>query len=113
MAAARHKRKWSGGVPVLGYDIDVQTKKLGVNEAEAARVRAIFDLYLEYRSLLPVVEDLGWRGWCTKQSAPRGLSRLTSVSTEPTTAALEGVRLPRCGRTPHPTKDTDRVPRAG
>jgi site-specific DNA recombinase len=71
MAAARRKGKWAGGVPILGYDIDARTKKLVVNEAEAARVRAIFDLYLEYRSLSPVVEDLGWRGWCTKQTVTR------------------------------------------
>jgi site-specific DNA recombinase len=71
MAAARRKGKWAGGVPILGYDVDARTKKLVVNEAEAARVRAIFELYLEYRSLLPVVEDLGWRGWCTKQSLTR------------------------------------------
>jgi len=71
MAAARRKGKWSGGVPILGYDVDARTKKLVVNEAEAARVRAIFALYLEYRSLLPVVEDLGWRGWCTKQTVTR------------------------------------------
>jgi site-specific DNA recombinase len=71
MAAARRKGKWSGGVPILGYDVDARTKKLVVNEEEAARVRTIFALYLEYRSLLPVVEDLGWRGWCTKQSLTR------------------------------------------
>jgi site-specific DNA recombinase len=71
MAAARRKGKWSGGVPILGYDVDARSKKLVVNEAEAERVRALFDLYLEYRSLLPVVEDLGWRGWCTKQSVSR------------------------------------------
>jgi site-specific DNA recombinase len=71
MAAARRKGKWAGGVPVLGYDVDARSKKLVVNEVEAARVRAIFALYLEYRSLLPVVEDLGWRGWCTKQTVTR------------------------------------------
>ena len=71
MAAARRKGKWAGGVPILGYDIDTRTKKLVVNEEEAARVRVIFDLYLEYRSLLPVVEDLTWRGWCTKQTQTR------------------------------------------
>jgi site-specific DNA recombinase len=38
---------------------------------EAARVRAIFALYLEYQSLLPVVEELARRGWCTKQSVTR------------------------------------------
>jgi site-specific DNA recombinase len=71
MAAARRKGKWAGGVPILGYDVDAPGKKLVVNEAEAARVRAIFDLYLEYRSLLAVVEDLGWRGWCAKQTETR------------------------------------------
>jgi site-specific DNA recombinase len=34
-------------------------------------VRVIFDLYVEYRNLLPVVEDLTWRGWCTKQTVTR------------------------------------------
>jgi site-specific DNA recombinase len=60
VAAARRKGKWSGGLPVLGYD-----------EEEAARVRAIFALYLEHRGLLPVVEELARRGWCTKQCVTR------------------------------------------
>jgi len=71
MAAARRKGKWSGGLPVLGYDVDGRTKKLVVNEEEAAQVRAIFALYLELRSLLPVVEELARRGWCNKQSSTR------------------------------------------
>ncbi len=71
MAAARRKGKWSGGLPPLGYDADVQTKKLVVNEAEAVRVGAIFALYLEHRGLLPVVAELQRRGWCNKQSVTR------------------------------------------
>jgi site-specific DNA recombinase len=71
MAAARRKGKWSGGLPVLGYDVDARTRKLVVNEDEAARVRAIFALYREHQNLLPVVEELGRRGWCTKQSLTR------------------------------------------
>jgi site-specific DNA recombinase len=71
MAAARRKGKWSGGLPVLGYDVDTRTRKLVVNEEEASRVRAIFALYREHESLLPVVEELGRRGWCTKQSLTR------------------------------------------
>jgi site-specific DNA recombinase len=71
MAAARRKGKWSGGLPILGYDVDARTKKLVVNEEEAAQVRAIFALYLELRSLLPVVEELARRGWCNKQSSTR------------------------------------------
>jgi site-specific DNA recombinase len=68
MAAARRKGKWAGGLPVLGYDVDASNKKLVVNEEEAARVRAIFALYREHRSLLPVLEELARRGWKTKQS---------------------------------------------
>jgi site-specific DNA recombinase len=71
MAAARRKGKWSGGLPVLGYDVDPRTKKLVVNEEEAARVRAIFELYREQQSLLGVVEELTQRGWCNKQSLTR------------------------------------------
>src|SRR5262249_5781503 len=68
MAAARRRGKWAGGLPVLGYDVDSRNKQLVVNEAEAARVRAIFALYLEHRGLLSVVEELARRGWCTKQT---------------------------------------------
>ena len=48
MAAARKKGKWVGGVPVLGYDVDSRGGRLLVNEEEAVRVRAIYDLYLDH-----------------------------------------------------------------
>jgi site-specific DNA recombinase len=67
IAATRRKGKWSGGRPVLGYDIDRSSVRLVVNEHEAKRVRAIFDLYLKRQGLLPVVEELDRRGWRTKQ----------------------------------------------
>ena len=67
IAAARRKGKWVGGMPLLGYDIDPKGSKLRVNEAEAARVRTIFALYLEYQALLPVVRELHRRGWRTKR----------------------------------------------
>ena len=57
IAAARRKGKWSGGMPRLGYDVDPRLKKLIVNEEEAARVRAIFQLYLEHQALRPVVQE--------------------------------------------------------
>jgi len=50
MGAARRKGKWLGGAPILGYDV-VGTK-LVVNEAEAVRVRRIFDIYREHQALL-------------------------------------------------------------
>ena len=41
IAAARRKGKWSGGRPILGYDVDPRGGRLMVNEEEAARARAI------------------------------------------------------------------------
>jgi DNA invertase Pin-like site-specific DNA recombinase len=35
IAAARRKGKWSGGMPLLGYDIEQQGGKLRINEVEA------------------------------------------------------------------------------
>jgi site-specific DNA recombinase len=66
IAATRRKGKWSGGLPVLGYDVDPRILRLVVNSKEATRVRAIFDLYLEHQALLPVVQVLERRGWRTK-----------------------------------------------
>jgi site-specific DNA recombinase len=66
IAAARRNGKWVGGLPLLGYDIDAKSSKLRVNEAEAARVRAIFALFLEHRALRSVLRELDRRGWRTK-----------------------------------------------
>lgn len=60
-----------GRPPPLGYDVDPATRKLVVNEEEAARVREIFDLYLRYGALLPVVRELGNRDWRTKRWVTR------------------------------------------
>src|SRR5262249_22230316 len=68
MAAARRKGKWGGGLPVLGYDVDASSKKLMIQNEEAAQVRTIFALYLEHRGLLSVLEELAQRGWRTKQT---------------------------------------------
>jgi site-specific DNA recombinase len=71
IAAARRKGKWSGGHPLLGYDVDAKTCKLVVNEDEAKRVRAIFDLYVQFEGLVAVVAELQRRGWTTKQWTTR------------------------------------------
>jgi site-specific DNA recombinase len=70
IAAARRKGKWSGGHPILGYDVDAN-KKLLVNADEAVRVRAIFELYLQHESLLAVVQELAGRGWVNKRWTTR------------------------------------------
>ncbi len=66
MGAARRKGKWLGGRPVLGYDVEPATKRLVVNEPEAVRVRELFELYLERRTLLEVVKELASRGRTNK-----------------------------------------------
>ena len=38
-----------------------------VNEEEAARVRAIFELYLEHESLLATIKEMDARGWTNKR----------------------------------------------
>ncbi len=74
IAAARRKGKWSGGMPVLGYN--VAETKLVVDKCEAQSVRQIFDLYLEHQSLLAVVQELHRRGWRSKRwTSRKGLTR--------------------------------------
>ena len=79
LAAQRQRGQWTGGYPVLGYDVDrsERTPKLVVNGEEAAKVRRIFMLYLELKSLLPVCDELaklGWKNkaWQTKKGLPKG-----------------------------------------
>ena len=67
MSAARRKGKWVGGNPALGYDLLPQGGGLAINEGEAQRVREIYKLYLDHGSLIPVVKELGRRGWHCKQ----------------------------------------------
>ncbi|QDV62643.1 recombinase family protein [Crateriforma conspicua] len=65
IAAARRRGKWSGGMPLLGYNV-IDTKLVVIPE-EAERVRQIFSLYLEHGSLLDTAKAINERGWRTKQ----------------------------------------------
>jgi site-specific DNA recombinase len=67
IAAARRKGKWSGGMPLLGYDVDPRGSKLVVNAEEAPKVQAIFALYLECGGLIATVQELEKRGWRNKR----------------------------------------------
>jgi len=75
MSAARRKGKWTGGIPMLGYDVDPRGGRLAVNEAEARRVREIFDLYRQRRSIPSVLEELHRRRWMTKSWTKKDGSR--------------------------------------
>ena len=71
MAAARRKGKWVGGLAPLGYDIDPVARRLKVNEDEASRVRAIFELYLEVGSIISTLKEIDRRDWRNKRSITR------------------------------------------
>ena len=58
MAASRKKGRWTGGLPVLGYDILPEGRAIVVNHMEAQLVRKIFACYLENRSIRSTLEWL-------------------------------------------------------
>jgi site-specific DNA recombinase len=64
--AARRKGKWTGGHPMLGYDLDLRGGKLLVNEAEAGIVLGIFRMFLKERTLLGTLYEVDRRGWKSK-----------------------------------------------
>lgn len=68
LAANCRRGLWTGGYPILGYDVDrtERTPKLVVNAEEATRVRRIFTLYLELKSLTAVSDELARLGWTNK-----------------------------------------------
>jgi len=68
MAAARRKGKWVGGLAPMGYDIDPFARRLNVNEDEAARVRTIYELYLECGSIVTTLKEIERRDWRNKLS---------------------------------------------
>jgi hypothetical protein len=68
IAAARRKGKWSGGRPILGYDVAPGGGRLVVNDDEAARVRAIYEVYLDRQSLIETITELRSRGGATKRN---------------------------------------------
>jgi hypothetical protein len=65
-SAARRKGKWTGGNPVLGYDIDPQGGRLVVNPAEAERVREIFRICAGCTTLAAAQREVNARGLATK-----------------------------------------------
>ena len=66
IAGAKKRGKHCGGVPVLGYDTDPETKKLVINESEAELVRYIFERYSQIGSARFVAQDLNEKGHRTK-----------------------------------------------
>ena len=81
LAAHKRKGKWTGGRPVLGYDVDrtVRSPRLVLNQTEAAHVREIYEIYLRTGSLIECTRQVGQRGFATKKVLMRN-GRITGGS---------------------------------
>ncbi len=71
VAASKARGMWMGGKVPLGYD--VRDRKLAVNEAEAARVRRVFEIFAETGSGVETVRRL--RGEAVTGKSGRPLDR--------------------------------------
>jgi DNA invertase Pin-like site-specific DNA recombinase len=67
-AASRARGMWMGGKVPLGYD--VKDRKLVVNDAEAARLRMIFERFVEFGSATALAKQLNTEGVTTKTGKP-------------------------------------------
>jgi site-specific DNA recombinase len=66
LSAARRKGKWTGGMPVLGYDVAPEGGRLVVNPVEAEQVRAIFALCASCTSVTKAWCQMRERGFAAK-----------------------------------------------
>ena len=67
VAAAKRKGKYTGGMPIFGYDVDREKRRLVVNPEEAEVVRRIFGRFVQLRSPLKVAQELNADGITTKR----------------------------------------------
>jgi site-specific DNA recombinase len=67
VAGAKRRGKYCGGSPVIGYDADIESKKLVINEPEAEIVRHIFERYPELGSAKKLAAELNGKGFVTKK----------------------------------------------
>lgn len=58
VAAAKRRRKYCGGAPILGYDDDRENKKLLVNPDEARSVQYIFRRFIQIGSAKKLGQEL-------------------------------------------------------
>ncbi len=69
IAAARRKGKYSGGRPLLGYDIERNESgsRLVINTEEAKQVKEIFGMYLKNKTLIKTAQEASIKGYHTKR----------------------------------------------
>ena len=75
--------KHTGGKPPLGYDVDVNSKQLIINEEEADTVRLIFDMYSQGYGYSAILERLYKENRKTKKGQIFVKNSLYSILTNP------------------------------
>jgi len=69
----------TGGLPPLRYDVDPATKKLIINEREAASVRLVYDLFLQGYGYDKIINELNLRGYKTKTGSAFGHNSIHNI----------------------------------
>src|SRR3954467_10685115 len=87
MSAALRKGKWTGGTPVLGYDVDPAGGRLIVNQSEAVQVRQIFQLFADTSAVMATLNELNRLGlrmksWETRNNGHRAGKPFTRYTLE-------------------------------
>lgn len=79
MKESAYKGTHLGGTPPLGYGVDPDTRRYVVNEAEAAIVHKIFEMYADGAGYKQILSSLNGMGYQTKQGRPFGSNSLYSI----------------------------------
>ena len=66
VAATKRRGKYTGGPPVLGYDVDRERKRLVVNPKEAELVRSTFERFIQTGSITELAKELSAQRYLTK-----------------------------------------------
>lgn len=100
----------TGGRPLLGFDVDQNTKKYIINDREADIVRLIFGMYAEGESYNSIVEAMNSRGYKTKRGKPFGKNSLSELlRNERYTGTYVYNKIPRNGGKRNSHAVSDRV----
>jgi len=73
--------KHTGGIPLLGYNVDPKTKKYIINSQEAEAVKIIFKMYSEGYGYNRIITSLNEKGYRTKRNLPFGKNSLHEILT--------------------------------
>lgn len=73
------RAKHNGGIASLGYDVELSTGTLKINEEEAKAVRLIFDMYVSGNSYGDICHKLNELGYTTKKQRKFGKNSLYDI----------------------------------